>query len=189
MKFEGLIHRYQPLAAVGYALTTPMHFDMLLNGLVKEYNARAIELLNLPMANNYEAIVAVCGTPPYRASKLAPNATHSCSLINDNEEYHYNTAGYTALARNVARLFREILRGSKVGVMVPPQPPPPGGSYCEDSVTFCPDSWTCSVDKYSNSGYGCCPTRGAVSCGDSWHCCKRGARCVTNGTNYSHLCV
>ena len=36
----------------------------------------------------YAAIVSQCGPPPYYGSKLDPNVTRRCSLINDNEEYH-----------------------------------------------------------------------------------------------------
>ena len=36
----------------------------------------------------YAAIVSQCGPPPYYGSKLDPNVTRHCSLINDNEEYH-----------------------------------------------------------------------------------------------------
>ena len=40
--------------------------------------------------------------------------------------------------------------------------------------------------------FGCCLHPAAVTCGDSWHCCASGQRCVANqtatGAVYSHVC-
>lgn len=82
-----------------------MHFDMHLNSNVLEYNKiAAAKLLGKSTNTNtsgvddatpivdssfdmYSLITNVCGQPPYYGSKLAPNVTNHCKLINDNEEY------------------------------------------------------------------------------------------------------
>lgn len=82
-----------------------MHFDMHLNSNVLEYNKIAAAKLLGTSANTntsgvddatpivdssfdmYSLITNVCGQPPYYGSKLAPNVTNHCKLINDNEEY------------------------------------------------------------------------------------------------------
>ena len=40
---------------------------------------------------------------------MYPNGTNHCPLINDNEEYHYNSAGWKLLAGEVARELRALL--------------------------------------------------------------------------------
>ena len=160
--FAGKIRQMQPKAVVGWLSSTPMHFNMHLNGNVIAYNKLAFEKLvagkvvdaNLDL---YAAIVAQCGTPPYFGSKAAPHAAHKCALISDNEEYHYNGLGWKFLAKQVEGLLRSMLKQQQ------PPPPPPRvtstakvGTTCEDGKTFCPAGSTCIKDGFSDTKWGCC---------------------------------
>lgn len=227
-KFAGLVRSLQPTARLGWLSSTPMHFDMHLNSNVVRYNAAALGVLVGPNSSApakvdswrdmYNVVVANCSTPPYYGSKLAPNATHHCPLIADNEEYHYNAEGYALLAANVAAEFRKLLAMGPRSVAGPSTDgrshtaPHATGSLllaaapaatvpmCPDNHTGCPSATTCIADSFSNSKWGCCTLEHAVDCGDSWHCCPMGTLCHANGTNpvspshpnpaiYSHVCV
>lgn len=196
---HNMIKRFQPQAQVGYLLTTPMHFDMLLNGLVQSYNTRAVKLLlnstseAPPLVNwtidMYNVVTKVCGEPPYYGSKADPSSKHNCSLINDNEEYHYNTAGWELLATNVAGLLRKMVAARPTYRRTNSATTSTGGNLCADHETFCPSGTTCIADSWSNTKWGCCMVPDAVDCGDSWHCCMQGQKCMHNQTNGDHICA
>eukprot|EP00041_Stephanoeca_diplocostata_P012514 m.209550 g.209550 ORF g.209550 m.209550 type:complete len:359 (-) comp18988_c0_seq1:1088-2164(-) len=196
VRFLSKIRRLQPQASVAWLSSTPMHFDMHLNNNVLRYNQEAREQLVSTMlvdqyTDLYGAIVSQCGTPPYYGSKSAPNATHHCSLISDNEEYHYNTQGWAFLATQVEKTFRALLENSQDRQHKLPVDSMRHGSLpatlCPDQRTACLKGTTCIPDVYSNTKWGCCMEPDAISCGDNWHCCPSGNICSFNGT-YNHVC-
>ena len=165
-----------------------MHFNMHLNDNVKSYNALAKKTLVDSKAVDaytdlYQRVVANCSTPPYFGSKADPTATHHCALISDNEEYHYNGAGWDYLAKEVAGLFRTMLQDRELSASDVPVPTTAGsGVACADGVTHCPAGSTCIADSFSNTKWGCCMAPDAVGCNDNWHCCGSGAVCSYNAT-------
>ena len=160
-----------------------------------------------------------CGPPPYYGSKSAPNATRHCALINDNEEYHYNDAGWAILAAAVADEFKKLLTvkpSAQTSSQTKPQRPVNNTmsntatspvlttnaavAMCPDGLTGCPAGTTCIPDSFSNTKWGCCLLPNAVGCDDNWHCCPAQTQCRGNGTNpvspghpaaanYSHVCI
>jgi len=194
VQFLSLIRKLQPSARVAWVTSTPMHFDMHLNRNVQGYNRLAAERLVAAGLVNasldlYAVVVEQCGTPPYYGSKAAPNASHHCPLINDNEEYHYNSAGWSLLANKVGELFKALLSSAERqdGAGSDATSHASSAFLCPDNRTSCPANATCMPDSYSNTKWGCCMMPAAVSCGDSWHCCGAGQSCFANGT-YNHLC-
>ena len=169
---------------------------MTLNRNVVEYNAAADALFRGNgtvdgRADLYGVVTDVCGAPPYYGSRAAPNASRHCPLISDNEEYHYNAAGYSRLAARVAQELRSLLAmGPRLGGADRASAP---GARCPDGRTVCPAGASCVKDHYSSTGWGCCLAEGASSCGDGFHCCAQGRACRGNGTDggrpYSHVCV
>jgi hypothetical protein len=164
-----------------------MHFNMHLNDNVKSYNALAKQTLVDSKvidayADLYQSVVANCSTPPYFGSKADPTATHHCALISDNEEYHYNGDGWEYLAKEVATLFRTMLKDFNMGVAAVPAATARLGAACADGVTHCPTGSTCIRDSFSNTKWGCCMVPNAVDCKDNWHCCESGAVCSYNAT-------
>jgi hypothetical protein len=125
-------------------------------------------------------------------SKAYPNSTHHCALISDNEEYHYNGAGWAFLAKQVEGLLRTMLTGWKQQHEMRSTTSGPNahdqvdqgrvGEFCGDGKTFCATGTTCVKDSFSNTKWGCCMVADAVDCGDSWHCCDKGAICSYNAT-------
>jgi hypothetical protein len=214
LAFVKLVRKHQPQAQLAWLSSTPMHFDMHLNENVVKYNALAHQLLIAPtpsLVDGYtdlnSAVISTCGAPPYYGSKLYPNATTHCDLINDNEEYHYNSKGWKVLAAKVAAQLRSLLqKGPRKGPQLEPPPPParairregmeeavemcPVDSHCvqkfglEECTTGCAAGSSCVADNFANSGWGCCMAgEGATSCNDGFHCCGKGTKCVENGTN------
>lgn len=57
-----------------------------------------------------------------------------------------------------------------------------GSVECDDSVHFCPDTYTCCVRRRSEGGkaYGCCPVKDAVCCDDGINCCPSGYECTND---------
>ena len=100
VKFAALARKYQPKAKLSWLSSTPMHFDMHLNGNVIAYNKVALSTLVTQSQvvdshkDMYATIVSQCGKPPYYGSKLCNASTtpactkakNSCPLISDNEE-------------------------------------------------------------------------------------------------------
>lgn len=161
-------------------------------------------------------------------SQLAPNATRHCPLI--NEEYHYNALGYKILADAASSAFRSLLgnstarkittrrasvardtatamrhtetsdNGATESLAANPVASTFQGSLCGDGLTVCPAGSTRVADTFSGTKWGCRMVELGVDCGDSWHCCIHGQKCVANGTNpstpgqpprpgpYSHIC-
>jgi len=227
LKFVAKVRQWQPQAHLAWLSSTPMHFDMHLNDNVNAYNALARTLLvggsratsgasratsgGASGANTMQGVVDAfldlnkvvidaCGQPPYYGSKLAPHAKNNCSLISDNEEYHYNTQGWRLLAAHVGKEIRTLLKKGK-------RPVTDGGgrvdgdsAMCPDGKTSCPAGSTCSADQFADTKWGCCMVDSASSCGDGFHCCGAGTTCASNGTNpvrpnkpsplsYSHVCI
>ena len=131
----------------------------------------------------YKVITDSCGAPPYYGSKLAPNAPQHCALISDNEEYHYDTAGWRLLAGHVGTELRRLLRKG-------PHPSPPSPAASAAPATMCPldphcvarlgkhmcqtgcaSGTTCVADQFSNSGWGCCLEPSATSCASACPVC------------------
>ncbi len=219
LAFVKLVRKYQPQAQLAWLSSTPMHFDMHLNENVNNYNALAHKLLVSPTSSLVDGFVdlnavvtGACGKPPYYGSKMYPNASTHCDLINDNEEYHYNSKGWKLLAANYAAEFRRLLHKglrstplSRISTTAPT--PCPLDARCvqksgiRQCTTGCITGSSCVPDTFANSGWGCCMVGdGATSCNDGFHCCAKGTRCVANGTNpisahkpnalnYSHVCV
>lgn len=46
---------------------------------------------------------------------------------------------------------------------------------CSDSEYECPNGATCC--EKPSGGYGCCPVRHGICCGDGYHCCPVGYSC------------
>jgi hypothetical protein len=192
LAFAAKIRAFQPKAKVGWLASTPMHFNMHLNDNVESYNALAKKKLVDgkvvdSYADLYASVVANCSTPPYFGSKLDPTAAHHCALISDNEEYHYNGAGWEYLAEEVATLLRKMLQGHDAPLGLPSAAAVAtivrgGVTTCADGVTRCPAGATCVADSFSNTKYGCCMVPNAVDCKDNWHCCASGTTCSYNAT-------
>jgi hypothetical protein len=208
-----LVRKYQPQARLAWLSSTPMHFDMHLNDNVNKYNVLAHKLLVAPTPSLVDGFVdlnavvtGACGQPPYFGSKLYPNATTHCDLIDDNEEYHYNSKGWKVLASEYAAELRRLLnkgqRPTPLQTLVDPWirttavPASPGASMCpvdarcvqkagvQRCTTGCIIGSSCVADTFADSGWGCCMVGdGATSCNDGFHCCAKGTRCVANGTN------
>ena len=210
--FVKKIREHQPQAQLAWLSSTPMHFDMHLNGNVVEYNTLAHKLLVAgklvdSFVDMYKVVTDVCGQPPYYGSKLAPSAPHHCSLIGDNEEYHYISPGWQLLASTVATEIKALLKKGPRTAAFATAAGAAGkgarqddGKMCADGKTNCPTGTTCVADKFSDSKFGCCMLPAASGCGDGFHCCASGTSCRTNGTNpvsskkpsplsYSHVCV
>ena len=211
LKFVAKVRGLQPQARLAWLSSTPMHFDMHLNGNVNAYNALAHTLLVAPkdsatppvvdaFLDLNKVIIDVCGQPPYYGSKLAPAAKNHCPLISDNEEYHYNQPGWKLLAAHVAAEIKALLhKGARR------EPPAARGAaagpkMCPDGLTSCGAGMSCVADQYSSTKWGCCMTAAGVGCGDGFHCCPAGHVCMANGTNpvspakpkplsFSHVCV
>ena len=164
--------------------------------------------------DNHAAIIHACGSPPYYGPHAFPNTTNHCPLINPDEEYHYNTAGYTLLAKTVAAGIRKLLNSGQQQTLIDNHTPytPQIPHYprtddsqvqrCDDHKTACPGHMSCVHDKYSRSGFGCCPVPNGTGCGDGFHCCGNFfTNCRGNGSNpltpgqpprpgvYNHVCV
>jgi len=224
LAFVKLVRQYQPKAQLAWLSSTPMHFNMHLNSNVLQYNAIAEKLLVDggvvdATTDMYAVVVAHCGQPPYYGSVSAPNCTNHCPLIEDNEEYHYNSVGWHILAATVRTQFLALLaKGPRV---VAPTDTSSGAdaaaatenvavdrldyakagtTTCPDGVTACPAGTTCVGDSNANTKWGCCMVPDATSCNDGFHCCGVGTVCKANGTNpiskkkptplgYSHVCM
>ena len=205
-----------------------MHFDMHLNANVDAYNQAAANSLGLHLlpapgalvdgfVDAHSVIINKCGSPPYYAPHAYPNSSRHCPLINPDEEYHYNAEGYTLLAEAVASGIRHLISSGQHGqhqhlnshshrTTHHPQHQDnshtPPAHLCDDNQTTCPRHMSCVRDKYSKSGFGCCPVPNGTGCGDGFHCCGNfSTHCRGNGTNpptpgqpprpgvYSHVCV
>ena len=204
--FAKKIRTHQPQAQLAWLSSTPMHFDMHLNSNVRQYNERARKLLVAggvvdAYLDLYTKIVGACGEPPYYASKLAPNVSRICHLINDNEEYHYNSAGWKLLAAAVGTEIKALLHKGPHSTGAVPEVQA-AVVHCPDGKTACPSiTSSCVADKFSSTKWGCCMAGpGATSCYDGFHCCAKGSECRANGTNpvsplkpmllnFSHVCV
>ena len=144
--------------------------------------------------------------PPYYGSKLAPNCTNHCPLIDDNEEYHYNSIGWHILAAAVRKQFLALLvQGPRAVVPADGWGRGYAGSAtspetCPDGVTSCPAGTSCAADTNADTRWGCCMVSASTSCNDGFHCCGAGTVCQANGTNpiskqkpmpleYSHVCT
>eukprot|EP01012_Entosiphon_sulcatum_P034064 TRINITY_DN4314_c0_g1_i1.p1 TRINITY_DN4314_c0_g1~~TRINITY_DN4314_c0_g1_i1.p1 ORF type:complete len:319 (+),score=40.86 TRINITY_DN4314_c0_g1_i1:27-959(+) len=53
------------------------------------------------------------------------------------------------------------------------------------NLTSCGEADTCCQATFSATGWGCCPQRNAVCCGNGFTCCPAGTTCKDTGSSYS----
>jgi len=154
----------------------------------------------------YTHVISICGEPPYTACNISNTSPSHPSPHYTAAGYEYLASFVTDAVKSALQSQSQThgpghdldvearetdttaIPGNAVqctgsGPSAAERATSPDFAHFVTGTSSCfqGSSAGCMADGYSDSGYACCELQaGATYCGDSWHCCPKGTKCMAD---------